>query len=377
MPLILKAPARINILGNPSDANEGDFATISAAIDIYAHARVRKTANILIEQLGKKQDGSIASHQEAYSANEMPLPLTGRHDLVKAGINQLYNYSLEFKEKISKHGFSISTWSDVPRQSGLGGSSLFIILTLGGLRHLYELDQPEHNNYVLAELTQRAEAKDLGITAGYADRYVPFFGGIAYMDYRGKVFQKAIHDEPYVTYERLDTWVSEIPLVAISSGVARDSGDVHGKMRPKYLREYQSWISDGGDPPPMVCFMKKAWETAWRGKIALLKKDWETIGHLMNQNHKAVNEMMTYCGFEDGAGWANNMLINTALDHGAYGAKLTGAGSGGSVFAITEFKNIISLKTIWQETALKAGLNHAVVYSPKVTTTGLMIEESD
>ena len=35
----LKIPARINILGNPSDANEGDFATISAAVDIYAHAK--------------------------------------------------------------------------------------------------------------------------------------------------------------------------------------------------------------------------------------------------------------------------------------------------------------------------------------------------
>ena len=27
----LTVPARINILGNPSDANEGDFATITAA----------------------------------------------------------------------------------------------------------------------------------------------------------------------------------------------------------------------------------------------------------------------------------------------------------------------------------------------------------
>jgi len=36
----LTIPARINVLGNPSDANEGDFATISAAVDLYAGARV-------------------------------------------------------------------------------------------------------------------------------------------------------------------------------------------------------------------------------------------------------------------------------------------------------------------------------------------------
>ena len=40
MPYRLKIPARINILGNPSDANEGDFATISAAAVPYLHSRV-------------------------------------------------------------------------------------------------------------------------------------------------------------------------------------------------------------------------------------------------------------------------------------------------------------------------------------------------
>lgn len=46
--------------------------------------------------------------------------------------------------------------------------------------------------------------------------------------------------------------------------------------------------------------------------------------------------MMTYCGFEDGAGWANNLLIDVARQNGALGAKLTGAGGGGSVFALPE-----------------------------------------
>lgn len=31
----LTFPARINILSNPSDANEGDFATISAVGDVH------------------------------------------------------------------------------------------------------------------------------------------------------------------------------------------------------------------------------------------------------------------------------------------------------------------------------------------------------
>jgi len=41
----VKLPARINVLGNPSDANEGAHQTISAAINLYGRVEVgRATA---------------------------------------------------------------------------------------------------------------------------------------------------------------------------------------------------------------------------------------------------------------------------------------------------------------------------------------------
>jgi galactokinase/mevalonate kinase-like predicted kinase len=373
----LKVPARINILGNPGDANEGDFATISAAVDIYAHATIHPLLNsrdIILEQVSDAQgQPEILLHKEHYT-HEIPLPYTGELDLVKGAINRLYTYSAEFRQKINNHGFLLKTWTDVPRQSGLGGSSLFVILTLGGLRALYSLDVCQHNDYILAELTQRVETKELNITAGYADRYVPIFGGVAYLDYRGKLQQKALHDEPYTTYERLDPWVDTIPLVAISSGLEHDSGDVHQRMRPKYIQEHKQWVFQGGECPPMVRFMQIAWETAWRGKIALLQRNWKTFGDLMNLNHTAVDQMMFYCGFEDGAGWANNLLIKTALDYGAYGAKLTGAGSGGSVFAVVPPDSIERIKEIWQATATQIRLVKAQVYQPGIAHRGLTIE---
>jgi galactokinase/mevalonate kinase-like predicted kinase len=370
----IKIPARINILGNPSDANEGDFATISAAVNIYAHGRIEAADGIQIEQLDDSTSGLTPTQAEHYTFNDIPLPYNGKLDLLKGGINRLFRYSPEFRRKISSHGFKITTWTDVPRQSGLGGSSLFVIMVLGGIRALYKLSPRLHNDYVLAELTQRVESKELGITAGYADRYVPIFGGIAYLDYRGKLHQDQLHEEPYTTFERLDNWVDEFPVVAICSGLEHDSGDVHGRMRPRYLEEHNEWIQNGGLPPPMVRFMQDAWETAWRGKIALLQQDWQLFGELMNRNHSVVDKMMTYCGFRDGAGWANNLLIETALSNGAYGAKLTGAGGGGSVFAVSHPKNIAKLKSAWNESSLSAGLDLARVYQPQIDRKGLVVE---
>jgi mevalonate kinase len=123
-----------------------------------------------------------------------------------------------------------------------------------------------------------------------------------------------------------------------------------------------------------VRFMSSAWETAWRGKIALLERDWETLGVLMNQNHRLVNDMMAYCGFGDGAGWANNLCIETALKNGALGAKLTGAGSGGSVFALVRPGQEERLIEIWQQTAMEAGLTSAQVYRLHISRQGLKVQ---
>jgi mevalonate kinase len=372
----LTLPARINVLGNPTDANEGDFATISAAIEIRAGAIVEPAEGWRLEMLERSDQpgGLMAIRQRAFRPDQIPLAYGSEFDLLTGAINGLYRHSAEFRGKIAHQGVRLAVWTDVPRQSGLGGSSMPILLALAGLRELYGLDRQVHNDYVLAELTQQIEALELGVTCGFADRYVCLFGGLAYLDYRGKLHQQGLGQEPYVTYERLDAGVQDLPLVAVSTGIVRDSGDVHGRMRPRYVEEYDGWVRDGGPMPALVQIATRLWETAWRGKIALLAHDWATFGALMNDNHRLVNEMMVTCGFSDGAGWANNLLIETALAHGALGAKLTGAGGGGSVFALVRPGGEEAVMDAWQEAAAQAGLTSACIYRPRLAWQGLVVE---
>jgi glucuronokinase len=374
MPIELTIPARINILGNPSDGNEGDFATISAAVNLFAGVHVEAAPTILLRTISSRPNSNLPheiTEQLDFTPDQIPFPYDGQMDLVKAAINRLYQYSPQLREHIHEKGISLSFWSEVPRQSGLGGSSLFVLLTLGAFREFYELDRNFHNDYILSELTQRVEALELHITCGFADRYVPLFGGIAYLDYRGKLNHHPIGQEPFTTYERLDAWVKDLPIVAVSTGIQHDSGDVHGKMRPRYLLEHQEWISQGGSYPPMVQYMSSAWETAWKGKIALLANDLDTFGALMNENHHLVDRMMQYCGFKDGAGWANNLLIERALQNGALGAKLTGAGSGGSVFALTRPGSEEQVMQDWTKAVSEASLTSAWIYRPNISRNGL------
>ncbi|MGW8226480.1 MAG: GHMP family kinase ATP-binding protein [Anaerolineales bacterium] len=368
MSIQLSVPARINLLGNPSDGNEGAHATISAAVDLRAYAEIESHKKYIF-----KLKGSDTPSIE-FDPSELPIPYQGHTDLLNASINRLFAFSPEFRSRIFKRGFLLRVWSDVPRQSGLGGSSLFVLLTLAAMREFYELDRQIHNDYLISELAQRIEEIELGITCGFADRYVPLFGGLAYIDYHGKLEHKPIGDEPFATYEQLDHHVASLPLVGIVTGVQHESGDVHGRMRSLYLEQHAQWQQIGGDMPPMVSYMHSAWACAWQGKIALLEGDLVLFGQLMNENHQLVDAMMRYCGFEDGAGWANNLFIQVAHENGALGAKLTGAGGGGSVFALVNPGAEDELISAWENAAAENNLKKAQVHKFSISPRGLIVD---
>ena len=64
-------------------------------------------------------------------------------------------------------------------------------------------------------------------------------------------------------------------------------------------------------------------------KNALINGDIITIGDLMNQNHKLLQEITV-------SGEVNDKLVEIALQNGAVGAKMTGTGRGGLVIALGE-----------------------------------------
>jgi len=73
-------------------------------------------------------------------------------------------------------------------------------------------------------------------------------------------------------------------------------------------------------------------------KISLVNSDWKKTGELMNQNHKLLQEL----------GVSTEKLDNmcfSAVSAGAYGAKLSGAGGGDCMIALTpknKIKNVES-----------------------------------
>ena len=360
----VSVPGRINILGNPTDGLEGDFCTISCAISLRTYGVFEESSDFLVDVRTLEGAGSY----ETVLRNEYKY--NGKYDIVKAAVRRLQKESPEFAERFEKTRFRLTTWTDIPPRSGLGGSSAVINMILLGCRELYGLERRRLNDYRLAEVCTRVECEELGFTCGYADRYSTLLGGLAYIDYRGKLDHKPIDEEPYATYERLDQYVPEMPMFVIYSGVTRDSGNVHGVLRSRYLQELKG-DAEGGNYA--LEGMKHIGETAIQGKKRLLEGDWAALGSLMNENHRWIDLVMRKAGFEDGAGKVNNLLIKDALAHGALGAKLTGAGGGGCICVLAREGQKEEQMTAMNASIAKHKLEAARIYDFRISKTGYVV----
>jgi len=173
------------------------------------------------------------------------------------------------------------------------------------------------NRYQLAERARYIELNYLKVVCGYQDAYMCTFGGLNYMDFGGKQFYRHAEAELFATIEPLADYVRELPLLLGFTGVLHDSGQVHRPLRERWL-EGEATVVEG---------YRRITEIARLGKKALLTANWPLLGRLMNENHAIQRDL-------GGSGESNEKLIASALEAGALGAKLAGAGHGGTIIAL-------------------------------------------
>jgi galactokinase/mevalonate kinase-like predicted kinase len=220
--------------------------------------------------------------------------------------------------------------SEIPMSSGMSSSTALLVTTLQAIL-AWQGKYPNH--YQLAERARHIELNYLEVVCGYQDAYMCTFGGLNYMDFRGKQFYRSAEAELFATIEPLTNYAPELPFVLGFTGVQHASGAVHKPIRERWL-EGETDVVKG---------YERITEIARMGKKALLTQDWLMMGHLMNENHAIQRNL-------GGSGESNERLIAAALDAGALGAKLAGAGSGGTIIVLWP----------WEDTALLEKSLHAV-----------------
>jgi galactokinase/mevalonate kinase-like predicted kinase len=292
--VVCSAPGRAGIIGNPTDMYGGAVLACSMGM------RARVTVTVA-DALTLATNGS-----ECHIGRREDLrPRGDWFDVPRAILDYL---------RLSGLTCRIEYRSELPVGSGMASSTaLLASLTLA----LLTWQGRRVDCYRLAELVRYVELNHLGIMGGYQDAYMCTFGGLNYIDFRGKQFYREAEAEPFATVEPLSGYVPRLPFVLGLTGVRHSSNAVHRPLRERWL-EGETVVVNG---------YRRIGELALLGKKALLMEDWPALGRLMNENHAIQRDL-------GGSGESNERLIAAALAAGAPGAKLAGAGDGGTVIAL-------------------------------------------
>lgn len=296
--IIATAPGRCGILGNPSDMYGG--CVISCTTMERAECRL-ETGGANIHLWNADETAILQSKEDlAFRGDKL--------DIARAAL-------VYFDIDPAAVHFSLRLRTDIPMRAGLAGSTALLATLVGALSaYLKTSESPYH----LAETTRKVEARVMKIVCGLQDQHMTVFGGLNFMDFQGKEQLEQRDDEPLATVEPLAGHVESPPLLLAHTGIEHHSGTVHSSPRQRWLE---------GDPLVRRNYSQLA-HLARAGKRALLEQDLRALGALMNENHRLVAEL-------GGSGPANEKLIHAALDAGAWGAKLAGAGGGGTILALT------------------------------------------
>lgn len=328
--VVCSAPGRAGIIGNPTDMYGG--SVLSCSVGMRARVTVTPAKGIVLE----------TGEEECRIADWADLrPRGDRFDLVRAILDYM---------RLPPLNCHVQYGSEIPARSGMSSSTALVVAVLQALLAW----QGEYlNRYQLAERARHIELNYLRIVCGYQDAYMCTFGGLNYMDFRGKQFYRSAEAEFFATVEPLGGYVQELPFVLGYTGVQHSSDEVHRPLRERWL--------DG--EALVVKSYERITEIARQGKKAILQQDWPQLGRLMNENHAVQRDL-------GGSGESNEQLITSALEAGAPGAKLAGAGSGGTIIALWPWEDTSPL-----EKALCAA-GACEIYRPEVAP-GATIEKDE
>lgn len=298
-----KAPLRLGLAGGGTD--------VSPFSDIYGGCILNATISLYAYcDIVPRQDGKIIFITEDRgerfeSVTKRELPMDGNLDLLKA----IYNRVIKDFD-LPAQSFELHTFVDAPAGSGLGTSSTLVVAVLGAFVQWLSLPLAE---YDIASLAYSIEREDLCLAGGKQDQYAATFGGFNFMEFYSD--NKVIVNPLRIK----DKIINELSrnIVLFYTSTSRDSAAI-------IERQQKNVISNNTKSIDAMQQLKKQ---AVLMKEALLKNDLDKIGDILNLGWEYKRQMASGIStnlFED--------VYRAALEAGARGGKISGAGGGGYIF---------------------------------------------
>lgn len=158
--LTVKAPGRINLIGEHTDYNEGFVmpAAIQKAATVYIEKREDSTIHLFAEDI-----------QESYTLN---LDTVAKSS--KDWANYIIGVIAQFQKLVTiPAGFTLRLKSDVPIGAGLSSSAAIECAVAFAINELFSLGL---DRMQLTKMAQKAEHEYAGVLCGIMDQFASMFG---------------------------------------------------------------------------------------------------------------------------------------------------------------------------------------------------------
>lgn len=284
--IITKTPFRVSFCGGGSDMaafyEQYGGCVLSTSINKYMYISVHPYFN---------ENQTLLK----YSENELVDDIKDiKHRIFHAVLNDM-----------GVSGVEISSTADVPSGTGLGSSSTFAV---GLLHTLYSYKGKFASKAKLAQEACQVEIEQLGSPIGRQDQYAAAYGGLNFIRFNrdGTVSVAPIMMQAD-TYKKLNR-----SLLMFYTGTTRSANDILSEQKKNMEQDAKNEN------------LRQMCRLAEDMKERLEHNDLTSFGEILNESWKLKRSLAS--------GISNPQIdraYETAMENGALGGKLLGAGGGG------------------------------------------------
>jgi len=372
---IVSSPGRADFLNTHQDYKGLPVVPVAINLRLYISAKLSGDKTFNVRSVDLERLGEPCMDSFDVGVNDM---LRGRFfgNYLRGVVNVLVKKG--FGDKI--RGMDLTVRSEIPIGSGLASSAALEVAFTELLNHAFNLGLSRKD---VAEISFAAENVEVGIPCGRLDQYGSAFGGIIKLDCR-----------PPYDVEPLP--FRDLTFAIIDSGIRHSTGEIHPRRQmeinagletlmksnavPRELKaklgyrfdqprwedigeeEIQDYLSILSEPSrkrilftlrmhrlTMVALrvlrfegvtaedlISNLGEESWRRvqKGPSEEFSYRILGEIMNAQHALLRDLYDVSLPEI------DHICDAALNAGAYGAKLSGAGMGGSIIALVKNREI-------------------------------------
>ncbi|MHA1679944.1 MAG: GHMP family kinase ATP-binding protein [Promethearchaeota archaeon] len=306
-----KAPFRIAFAGGGTDVSpycdEFKGAVLNATINYYAYVTIEESTGrgIHVNSLDYNEYASFYKKEE--------LDNSGPLGLVKATLREIGE--LNGRDVMGdERGLNVFIHSDAPPGSGLGSSSTVCVALLGALIDYFKIPL---TNYEAGEKSFDIERNKLGIKGGSQDQFAAVFGGFNYMEFfKGRTIVNPLRIHKDIVNEL------QYNTILVNTGKSRMSD----KILDEQIRLYNS------EKDRMLPYYHHAVELTNQIKNALLKQDLDDFATLLSEAFENKKQFCSKISTD-----RVEKIYSTAMNHGALGGRILGAGGGGFMMFYVDY----------------------------------------